>query len=74
MHAEKKVLGELKCTLCGDVFRSDIAQQRSSVKQKASELTCETVRRHRWLRATNGDGTAVGWVCSACWKTLERSG
>ena len=48
MNTEKKVLDELKCAVCGDVLRSDAAQQCSSVKQKALEPTRETVRRHRW--------------------------
>ena len=74
MDTEKKVLGEFKCAVCGYVLRSDTAQQCSSVKQKALELTCGAVRRHRWRRATNRDGTAVGWVCGACWKELEQNG
>ena len=34
MDTEKTALGELKCAVCGDVLRSDTAQQCSPVKQK----------------------------------------
>lgn len=73
MNTEKKVLDELKCAVYGDVLRSDTAQQCSSVKQKVSEPTRETVRRHRWRYAINCEGTEVGWVCRACWKALEQN-
>jgi hypothetical protein len=71
MNTEKKVLDELKCAVCGDVLRSDAAQQCSPVKQKALEPTRETVRRHRWRYIVSSQGTGVGWVCHACWKALE---
>ncbi len=73
MKIEKKVLYELKCAVCGDVFRNDTAQQCSSVKQKGLEPTRETVRRHRWRYVINRQGTEVGWVCRACWKALEQN-
>jgi len=74
MVAEKMTLGELRCAVCGDVLRSDTAQQcSSSVSQGAFELTRETVRRHGWWRAINRDGTEVGWVCRACWKALTQN-
>ena len=73
MNTEKKVLDELKCAVCGNVLRSDTAQQCSSVKQKTSEPTRETVRRHRWRYAINREGTEVGWVCRACWEALEQN-
>lgn len=73
MNTEKKVLEEVKCAVCGDVLRSDAAQQCSSVKQKALEPIRETVRRHRWRYAFDREGTEVGWVCRACWKALEQN-
>jgi hypothetical protein len=73
MNTQKEVIDELKCVVCGDVLRSDPAQQCSSVKQKALEPTRETVRRHRWRYAINREGTEVGWVCRACWKALEQN-
>lgn len=73
MVAEKKALRELRCAVCGDLFRSETAQQ-CTVKQKDLELTRETARRHGWWHAINRDGTEVGWVCRACWKALAGSG
>jgi hypothetical protein len=71
MDTETKILDELKCTVCGDVLRSYSALRCSSVKQKALELTRETVRRHRWRYAVDRDGTEVGWVCGACWESAR---